>query len=122
MSTIGEGRSGLSSVLTIKCTHCGNFNEVSTSGKHRAGSRGPLANDINTRAVLGSLHIGIGQTHLNNLLTTLNVPSMSNVLFKRREREIGKEVENVAKKSCNQMLEKEKKNAEEKEKKSERKG
>ena len=114
MNTVGEGRSGFSSVLTVKCTHCGSLNKVNTSSQHRAGTRGPLASDVNTRAVLGSLHIGIGQTQLNNLFTTLNVPPMSNVLFKRREREIGNAVENVVKKSCKQILEQEKKKAEEK--------
>ena len=37
---------------------------------------------------------------------------MSNVLFKRREREIGSAVEIVARKGCNEILEKEKKKAE----------
>ena len=88
-NTVGEaGRNGLSSTLTVKCTHCWNLNNVNTSGQHRAESRGPLARGVNTRAVLGSLHIGIGQTQLNNLLTTLNVPPVSNVLFKRWEREM----------------------------------
>ena len=36
---------------------------------------------------------------------------MSNVLFKRREKEIGNAVEIVARKSCNEILEKEKKTA-----------
>ena len=67
VNTVGEAaRRGLSSTLTVKCTHCGDLNNVNTSGQHRAGSRGPLASDVNTRAVLGSLHIGIGQTELNN--------------------------------------------------------
>ena len=69
---------------------------------------------MNTRAVLGSLHVGTGQTQLNNLLTTINVPPISNVLFKRREREIGNAVENVTKKSCRQVVEQEKKKADEK--------
>ena len=51
---------------------------------------------------------------MNNLFTTLNVPPMSNVLFKRQEREIGNAVENVVKKSCKQILEQEKKKSEEK--------
>ena len=49
VNTVGEaGRSGLSSTLTVKCTHCGNLNNVNTSRQHRAGSRGPLASDVNT--------------------------------------------------------------------------
>ena len=123
VNTVGEaGRNGLSSTLTVKCTHCANLNNVSTSGQHRAGSRGPLASDVNTRAVLGSLHIGIGQTQLNNLLTTLNVPPVSNVLFKRWEREIGNAVEIVTRKSYNEILEKEKKKSRNRISKSGRKG
>ena len=75
-------------------------NEVNSSREHRAGSRGPLVSDINTRAVLGSLHAGMGNTHLNNLLSTMNIPTMNHQLFKRREGEVGNAVENVARESC----------------------
>ena len=44
-----------------------------TSNEHRSGQRGPLSQDVNSRAVLGCLHTGIGETHLNNLLCTLNI-------------------------------------------------
>jgi len=50
VNTVGEaGRSGLSSTLTVKYTHCGNLNNVNTSGRHIAGNRRPLASDLNTR-------------------------------------------------------------------------
>ena len=41
---------------------CGTENVVQTSSEHRSGQRGPLSHDINSRAVLGSLHTGIGET------------------------------------------------------------
>ena len=73
---------------------------MKSSGEHRAGSRGPLVSDINTRAALESLHAGIANTHLNILLSTMNMPTMNQSIFKRREREIGKIVENVARERC----------------------
>ena len=60
----------------------------------------PLVGDINTRVVLGSLHAGLGNTHLNNLLVTMNVPTMNHNLFKIREREVGNALEKVATDSC----------------------
>ena len=86
--------------------------EMCIRDSHRTGSRGPKASDINSRAVLGSLHIGVGQTQLNNLLATLNVPTMNSQLFKMREREIGNSIEKVAKAGCDMYLEQEKENAE----------
>ena len=100
MNIVNEKQIGLSSIFTVKCSFCGHNNEVKSSGDHRTGSRGPLASNINTRAALGSLHAGIGNTHLNNLLSTMNIPTMNHRLFKEREREIGNVVENIAGESC----------------------
>ena len=76
---------------------------MKTSLEHRSGQRGPLTHNINSRAVLGCLHTGIGETHLNNLLSTLTVPTINPVTFKCREREIGAAVE-VAQTSCLQNM------------------
>lgn len=95
-----ERRFGLASVFTVSCSSCGEKNNVKTSSEHRSGQRGPPTYNINSRAVLGCLHTGIGNTHLNNLLSTLNVPTINPVTFKSREREIGTAVEKVARKSC----------------------
>ena len=82
------------------CAVCGTENVVKTSNEHRSGQRGPISQDVNSRAVVGCLHTGIGETRLNNLLCTLNIPSMNPVTFKSRENEIGHAVEQVTKKSC----------------------
>ena len=86
-------------------------NAVKTSEQHRSGQRGPPAFDINTRMALGCLHVGIGQTHINNVLSTLNAPTLNSVTFKLREREVGKAVEGIAKSSCQDYLTMEKEEA-----------
>ena len=106
---MAEKQSGLSSIFSIKCSFCSHENEVKSSAEHRAGSCGPLVSNINTRAVLGSLHAGMGNTHLNNLLSTMNVLTMNHNLFKRREREVGNALEKVATDSCKFKLNLEKK-------------
>lgn len=54
------------------------------------------------------LHAGIGPTHVNALLTSMNVPAVSENTLKAREREIGPVIENIAKSSCLDALEMEK--------------
>ena len=72
---MGKAKSGVSSVLNIQCSKCGKINNVHASHHHRTGNRGPKASDVNSRAVLGSLHIAVGQTKLNNF------PTMNSQLF-----------------------------------------
>ena len=79
--------------------------------QHRAGKRGPMAYDINTRIALGALNAGIGQTHVNSLFSCLNVPSVNHVTFKVREREVGKAIESVAEASCLESCSEERKRA-----------
>ena len=103
---IGEIRHGFASTFAIICRFCGKNNEVKNSRQHRSGKRGPPAFNINTRVALGCLHAGIGQTHINNVLSTLNC-----VTFNLREREVGKAVEGIAKSSCQDFLNMERKEA-----------
>ena len=51
-------------------------------------------------SIMGSLHAGTDHTHVNHLLSTLNVPTISHKVYKVREREVGHSVESVAKESC----------------------
>ena len=97
---IKEEKMGLASKFHISCQLCHTTNLVNTSQKHRSGSHGPAAYDSNSRAVLGTLDAGIGETHLNTILTTMNVPPIANNTYKRREREVGLAVEQIAKRSC----------------------
>lgn len=54
------------------------------------------------------LHAGIGPTHVNALLSSINLPAIGQNTLKAREREIGPAIEKVAVKSCEQALEVEK--------------
>ena len=69
--------------------------------------KGPGAYNINTRIALGAIDSGIGYTHVNNFLTSLNVPTINQSAYKRREREIGLAIEEVANNSCQMVLENE---------------
>ena len=99
-SVCDEQRHGLASTFYISCPFCGHLNKAETSKQHSSGNRGPKAFDINTRVTLGCLHAGIGQSHMNNILSCMNIPTINSNTFKHREREVGKAVEAIAKKSC----------------------
>jgi len=91
----------------VVCHKCGKSNQICTSRQHRSGKRGPGAYNINTRIALGAIESGIGYTHVNNFLTSLNVPTINQSAYKRREREIGLAIEEVANNSCQMVLENE---------------
>ena len=50
------------------------------------------------------LHAGIGESHVNNLFSTLNVPGIHQKSLKRRETEAGKGLEALTKKSVYDAL------------------
>ena len=51
---------------------------------------------------------GIGTTHLNSIMSTLNIPAITGTLSKRNERDVGKKVEELAHESCREALKLEK--------------
>ena len=53
------------------------------------------------------LHAGIGPTHVNELLPSINVTSLGESTLKAREREVGPQIEKLAKESCLESLESE---------------
>ena len=48
----------------------------------------------------GMVHAGMGATHVNAFLTSLNIPAVSSKTLKKHEHAVGVEIEKVAKKSC----------------------
>ena len=63
--------------------------------------RGPPTFDINSRAVLGAFHSGLGRhSQYSGLLATLGLPSLTAQNYKHWERESGKTVEVVSKRCC----------------------
>jgi hypothetical protein len=53
---------------------------------------------------VGMLQAGIGQRKTSVLLSILNIPSMCHTTLKKTEREVGKALEKIAKKSCDDMV------------------
>ena len=54
------------------------------------------------------LHAGTGPTHVNELLSSINVPLVGESTLKAREKEVGPQIEKLAKESCLKSLENEK--------------
>ena len=79
---------------------------MKTSEQHGSGQRGPTAFDVDTPVALGCLHAGIGQTNVNNLLSSLNNPTLNSVTFKLRGSQLGKaaKLESLPKSTCKHYL------------------
>ena len=87
-----EVRHGLAGTLVIYLSSLlEKKNEIKTSEQHISGQRGPTAFDVNTPVAPGCLHAGIGLSHVNNLLSSLNNPTLNSVTFKFEGRS-GKEI------------------------------
>ncbi|PFX31497.1 hypothetical protein AWC38_SpisGene3749 [Stylophora pistillata] len=108
---IKETVSGLGSLLYISCSNseCGETNTCRTNKTHRSigTTRGRPIFDVNTKLAAGMLHAGIVPTHVNELLSFINIPSLGESALKAREREVGLQIENLAKESCLKGLESE---------------
>ena len=63
--------------------------------------------DVNTKAASGIIHAGMGESDLNNLLSTLNLPTISHKSLKKREIEIGSVMQKYANTSADAALIKE---------------
>ncbi|XP_077272945.1 uncharacterized protein LOC143903313 [Temnothorax americanus] len=101
-----EKYTGLDSTLII-CCECKRINEVRTNKEHECQAQQRIYSDINSAAVFGAVHSGMGCTGLNKLLAVMNIPTISNDLYKRYEREVGPAIEKAAKESCRRAAEEE---------------
>ncbi|KAK0160250.1 hypothetical protein PV328_007678 [Microctonus aethiopoides] len=95
-----EKRRGLGSIWHVLCTVCNVLNEVSTDKQHVDATTKRQRFDINSKIAIGALHSGIGATHVNKILASVNMPSIDPKTFKTYENEMGTAVEKVAKESC----------------------
>jgi len=81
-----EIKVGSASIISVVCQQCDKENTIVTSGQHQYGKRGPKTYDINTRIALGAIDNGIGYTHVNGFLSTLNIPTINKTAYKNRAR------------------------------------
>ncbi|XP_043274389.1 uncharacterized protein [Venturia canescens] len=96
-----EVRRGFGSIWTVRCHKCLLLNEVTTGKQYILSSNRKSARfDINSKAVIGALHSGMGWTHLNKLFACMNIPCPDFKTFKKYETEIGTIAEEVSKESC----------------------
>ena len=75
--------------LMVICQNCNNKCKIKIH-----------SDEVEEKLVLGSLHIGIGFTHVEGLLSIVGLPCFSNGSYKKTERKIGPALEKVARESC----------------------
>ena len=97
---VEETRHGLASIFWIKCASCNSTNKVHTDKQHKSAVTNKPVFDINTKTALGTLNAGMGNSHLNTLLTTMNIPEFYSSTYKTYEKEVGSAVEKLAHESC----------------------
>ncbi|XP_051158052.1 uncharacterized protein LOC127279631 [Leptopilina boulardi] len=100
-NVVDEKRYGLASVLSVKCDKCLFYTQVSTDKQHVVSGQNKRKHfDVNTKVVVGTLNAGMGNTHLNKVLSSVNIPEFRWNTFKTHEKEVGIEVEKMAYDSC----------------------
>lgn len=57
--------------------------------------------------IAGMVNGGFGETHINSILAALNIPSITQKALKKREREVGHQLNSMAEESCKKQLNKE---------------
>ena len=57
-----------------------------------------------TYEIAGMLHVGMGETHLNEWLSVMNVPPLARLTVKMREQEVGPSIEAVAEETCQRAM------------------
>ncbi|KAH0552541.1 hypothetical protein KQX54_012096 [Cotesia glomerata] len=96
---VSENRIGVASILYIKCRMYKKITGVSTDKQHSV-SNSNSNYDSNTQPVIGSMNSGVGNTHINEVFTVMNIPQVNWKNFKTHENEVIQGVESMAKKSC----------------------
>ncbi|XP_051157942.1 uncharacterized protein LOC127279551 [Leptopilina boulardi] len=110
-----EKRKGLHSTLRVMCDSCSVLTEVATGGQHNVMDeakdfvKAKIHNDVNTNAVLGAFHAGVGYNQLNKILTCLNVPKIPKKMYRQYEQEVGPAIEAAARDSCEKFASEERK-------------
>ncbi|OXU17951.1 hypothetical protein TSAR_008952 [Trichomalopsis sarcophagae] len=99
MDSYEEKRVGLASIFYVKCRTCAVISSVCTDKQHDAAGKN-IHFDTNTKALVGTLNGGMGNTHLNNFLCSFNIPEFNWKTFKTHEKEVGSIMEKMAQESC----------------------
>lgn len=63
-----------------------------------------MSYDMNLFLILGMYHCGMGPTHVNSFLASMEIPGMSPTNMKKREREVTQKIHSIARTSCDEAL------------------
>ncbi|XP_018407691.1 PREDICTED: uncharacterized protein LOC108783589 [Cyphomyrmex costatus] len=102
---VTERRLGLHSILTIACEEC-KIQTIVSTGKTEMYNGHKYA-ESNLSLVLGAIHSGVGYTGLKKLLACMDIPGISNDLYKRYKKVVRELIETTAKDSCKKATEEE---------------
>ncbi|KAL4220167.1 hypothetical protein ACF0H5_020576 [Mactra antiquata] len=96
-----ELKRGLSGYLYVKCSYqeCGHVNKVPYGKIHRVKGTGAPCFVVNTKLGTALIDSVGGPNNVNNLLSTLNIPTINPNKLKKMERRAGTYIEKVAAKS-----------------------
>lgn len=93
-------------MLLIRCNYCQLVNEIPTGSRHKTIAGG-FAWDVNTKLAAGIIDACLGETHVNSLLSAMNIPTIPPKSIKCREREIVPHLADIAEETCRKSLEEE---------------
>ncbi|KAK0180581.1 hypothetical protein PV327_002948 [Microctonus hyperodae] len=104
-NTVDEERIGLASIFTVQCENCRGKIRFAIDKKHQVKKQCTRTKarshyDVNTRAAMGALNAGVGNTHINKILASLNIPPLYINCYKTHETEVGTVAEEMARESC----------------------
>ena len=94
-----EQRHGLGSYFHMRC-ECKHMNKIPTGTNHQSKLKGLPVFDVNTKATAEMIHAGLGPSHIVETFSVINISPPPARTLKKRKHEIGSAIENCAKKSC----------------------
>ncbi|XP_021372832.1 uncharacterized protein LOC110462916 [Mizuhopecten yessoensis] len=96
---VAEKHYGFGSLLYIKCDSCGKTTALPSGKRHHSSTW-----DVNTKLGSAMPHVGLGESDVNGVLATLNIPGITPRNLKKREREAGDSIETVATATCDKAI------------------
>ncbi|XP_062601776.1 uncharacterized protein LOC134263439 [Saccostrea cucullata] len=102
-TVVGELKKGLGGYLYVLCSNvdCRHVNKVPYGKTYRVTKNGMPRFSVNTKLGTAMIDSIGGPDKVNNILSTLNIPTISSKILKSMERRAGEVIEEVARKSTN---------------------
>ncbi|KAK0071200.1 hypothetical protein PV325_013307, partial [Microctonus aethiopoides] len=100
---VHEKRVMLASMFDVKCRECGALTTVCSDKQHQVLSvkdRKVQHFNVNTSIVFGTLNTGLGNSHLNKILSSVDVPNCNSASFQNHEKEVGSATWKLTDESC----------------------